>query len=77
MTGTISTLDFLYIVLAVGFIPFFTILCMILWRVYKMMDRIESVLNATEQAVHFAKNIDRVPAIIANKIVSGFNSFFK
>lgn len=77
MNGFISTLDFLYIVLAVGLIPLFTILCMILWRVYKMMDRVEAVLGATEQAIHFAKNIDRVPAIVANKIISGVNRFFK
>lgn len=73
----ISTLDFVYIVLGVGLIPFFILLCMVLWRVYKMMDRVEAVLTTTEQVIEFGKNIDKVPAMVANRLISGFNSFFK
>lgn len=73
----ISTLDFVYIVLGVGLIPFFILLCMVLWRVYKMMDRVEAVLTTTEQVIEFGKNIDKVPAMVANRLISGFNNFFK
>ena len=73
----INTLDFVYIVLGVGLIPFFILLCMVLWRVYKMMDRVEAVLTTTEQVIEFGKNIDKVPAMVANRLISGFNSFFK
>lgn len=71
----IKALDFLYLVLAFGLIPVFVILAMILWRVYKMMDRIELLLGMTEQVIGFAKNIDRVPGMIATKIVNGFHNF--
>lgn len=74
---SIDVLTFLYLVIALGLIPVFILLSMILWRVYKMMDRVEALLGTTEQVIQFAKNIDRVPALVANKIISGFNSFFK
>lgn len=73
----ISILDFLYIVIAVGLIPTFTLLCLILWRIYKNMDRFDRIMTATEQVIDFTKNINQVPALIANKVISGFNSFFK
>ena len=73
----ISTLDFLYIVLGVGMIPIFVLLSMVLWRVFKMMDRIESLLTTAEQVIEFSRNIDKVPGIIAQKLISGFHSFFK
>lgn len=74
--NTISTLDFLYIVLAVGLIPTFTLICMVLWRVYKTMDRVDAVLTTTENVIDFARNIDKVPGIVANKVMAGFNRFF-
>lgn len=69
----ISIIDFLYIVLAVGLIPTFTILCMILWRIFKMLDRIEYLLWTAEKAVNFARNLDRVPNMIISKIMSKFD----
>lgn len=71
----IDALTFLYLVLAFGLIPVFIFLAMILWRIYKMMDRVELLLGTTEQVIGFAKNIDRVPGMIATKIVNGFHNF--
>lgn len=48
---------------------------MILWRVFKMLDRVEAVLKVSEEAIYFAKNIDKIPAIVANKIISAVNNF--
>lgn len=69
----ISVIGFLYIVLAVGLIPTFTILCMILWRIFKMLDRVEYLLWTDEKAVNFARNLDRVPNMIISKIMSKFD----
>lgn len=68
----INTLDFLYIVLAIGLIPTFTLLCMVLWRVYHMMDRVEAIIGFTEKTAKFVSNIDKVPAMLFDSIVSKF-----
>lgn len=68
----ISTLDFVYIVLGVGLIPFFTLLCMVLWRVYKMMDNVHNIIRFTEKTTHFVSNLDKVPNMLFNSIVSKF-----
>lgn len=73
---TIDVLTFLYLVIAIGLIPIFTLVSMILWRVYKNMDRIDAILVSLEQGVHFAKNIDKVPGLVANKLMSSVNRFF-
>lgn len=73
----IDALTFLYLVLAFGLIPVFIILSMILWRLYKNMDRIDRILELVEQIVEFSRHINEVPAIIANKFLSKINSFFR
>lgn len=73
----IDALTFLYLVLAFGLIPVFVILSMILWRLYKNMDRIDRILELVEQIVEFSRHINEVPAIIANKFLSKINSFFR
>jgi len=72
----ISTLDFVYIVLGVGLIPFFTLLCMVLWRVYKMMDHIDNIITFTERTTEFVSNLDRVPGMLASKVMAKVNKFF-
>lgn len=74
---SIDVLSFLYLVIALGLIPIFVILSMILWRLYKNMDRIDNILRLTEQLISFTKNIDQLPTIVANKFLSKMNSFFK
>lgn len=47
----ITSLDALYIVLAVILIPIGTLISMILWRVYSMLDRVERILNFADRVV--------------------------
>ena len=73
----ISTLDFVYMVLGLGLIPVFVLLSMVLWRVYKMMDHVDNILTFAEQTTEVLSNLDRVPKMLATKIMSGLNSFFR
>lgn len=73
----IDALTFLYLVLAFGLIPVFVILSMILWRLYRNMDRIDRILELVEQMVELTRHVNQLPTIIANKFISKFNSFFK
>lgn len=73
----IDALTFLYLVLAFGLIPVFVLLCMVLYRVYRLMDRADSLMNVAESVLQALKNIHQMPAMIANGIISRFNSWFK
>ena len=73
----ISTLDFVYMVLGLGLIPVFVLLSMVLWRVYKMMDHVDNILTFAEQTTEVLSNLNRVPKMLATKIMSGLNSFFR
>lgn len=72
----ISTLDFVFIVLGVGLIPFFILLCMVLYRAYKMMDHIENILSFTEKTTQFMSNLDRVPMMVATGVIGKIHQFF-
>jgi hypothetical protein len=65
----ISTLDFLYIVLAVMLFPIGTLVSMILWRIYKMMDRMERILDFIDRLVEYGKEIEKIPLAIIDKIM--------
>ncbi|MBP9779342.1 hypothetical protein KBD33_01825 [Candidatus Gracilibacteria bacterium] len=65
----ISTLDFLYIVLAVMLFPIGTLVSMILWRIYKMMDRMERILDFIDRLVEYGKEIEKIPLAIIDKII--------
>lgn len=73
----IDALTFLYLVLAFGLIPVFVILSMILWRLYRNMDRIDRILHLVEQIAEFTRHADQIPTIIANKFLQKVNSFFR
>lgn len=70
MNGSISTLDFVYMVLGIGLIPFFILLCMVLWRVYKMMDNVHNVIRFVERITHFVGSLDKYPTALMNLILS-------
>jgi len=63
----INTLDLLYIVLSVILLPIGTLISMILWRVYKMMDRVERILNFVDRIVEYGKEIEKIPMAIIEK----------
>ncbi len=72
----ISTLDFLFIVLGLGLIPVFVLLCMVLYRVYKMLDHIDRIVAFTEKTTEFVSNLDRVPMMMANGVLGAVQKFF-
>ncbi len=63
----ISTLDVLYMVIAIILLPIGTILSMILWRVYAMMDRAERILNFADRVVGYASELEKIPMMIIDK----------
>ena len=68
----INALDFLFLVLTFGFIPVFVLVSMILWRIYKNMDRIDNILTFFESIMSFTRNLDQIPGLIVSKITQYF-----
>lgn len=65
----INTLDILYMVLAIILIPIGTLVSMILWRVYTMMDRVERILNFVDRMVGYTKELEKIPVMIIEKFM--------
>lgn len=65
-----NTLDILYMVLAIILLPIGTLISMILWRVYKMMDRVEGILNFGDRIVGYAGEFERIPKMIIAKFLN-------
>lgn len=64
-----NPLDILYIVLAVCLIFVSVPLTMILWRTYKMMDRVEHILAFAERMVWYAKELESIPMKIVERFM--------
>ena len=64
-----QSLDILYIVLSVCLIFISLPLTMILWRTYKMMDRVESILGFMERLVGYAKEIESIPMKVVERMM--------
>ena len=64
-----QSLDILYIVLSVCLIFISLPLTMILWRTYKMMDRVESILGFTERLVGYVKEIESIPMKVVERMM--------
>lgn len=65
----INTLDILYMVLAIILLPIGTLISMILWRVYTMMDRIERILAFVDRMVGYAQELEKIPMMIIEKFM--------
>ena len=65
----INTLDILYLVLAIILIPIGTLISMILWRVYTMMDRIERILAFVDRMVGYTAELEKIPMMIIEKFM--------
>ncbi len=63
----IHPLDILYLVLAIILLPIGTLISMILWRVYTMMDRVEKILNFVDRIVGYASELEKIPLTIIQK----------
>lgn len=66
---TISPLDLFLLILAILAIPMGILFSMILWRVYRMLDRVEKLLDAGLKIIDLIQHIDRIPMMILNKIL--------
>ncbi len=64
-----TPLDILYMVLAIVLLPIGTLVSMILWRVYTMMDRIERILNFVDRLVEYGKEIEKIPMAIMERFM--------
>ncbi|MBS9784468.1 hypothetical protein KGV55_03905 [Candidatus Gracilibacteria bacterium] len=63
----ISTLNLLYVVLAVAIVPIATLLCMVLWRVFKILGTVENISAMIDRGIMFISNMDNVPMKIIKK----------
>lgn len=64
-----NALDILYMVLAIILLPIGTLLSMILYRTYKMMDRVERILAFADRIVGYTAELERVPMMIIEKFM--------
>lgn len=80
----IDALSLLYFVLAIGLIPVFVLLCMNLWKLFKLLNHADTVLGTAEdaikftktQAVNIIKNIETAPSRLMNSALSSIRRFF-
>ncbi len=64
-----NALDILYMVIAIILLPIGTLVSMILWRTYKMMDRIERILNFVDRMVNYTTELEKIPMMIIEKFM--------
>ncbi len=64
-----NALDILYMVLAIILLPIGTLISMILYRTYKMMDRIERILGFADRMVGYGTELERIPMMIIEKFL--------
>ncbi len=62
-----TSLDILHIVLSVCLVFLSVPLTMILWRMYKMLDRVEVILAFAERMVGYAKELEVIPMKIIGR----------
>ncbi len=63
----ITPLDALYIALTIMVFMLTLPLTMILWRVYKMMDRVEGILEFIDRLVWYGKELEKIPLSIIER----------
>ena len=64
-----NALDILYMVLAIIFLPIGTLLSMILYRTYKMMDRADRILDFVDRIVGYGAELERIPMMLIEKFM--------
>lgn len=64
-----NTLDILYMVLAIILLPIGTLISMILYRTYKMMDRVERILGFADRIVGYTAELEKIPLMIIEKFM--------
>jgi hypothetical protein len=64
-----NALDILYMVLAIILLPIGTLISMILYRTYKMMDRVERILAFADRIVGYTAELEKIPLMIIEKFM--------
>jgi hypothetical protein len=64
-----NALDILYMVLAIILLPIGTLLSMILYRTYKMMDRADRILDFVDRIVGYGAELERIPMMLIEKFM--------
>ena len=64
-----NALDILYMVLAIILLPIGTLISMVLYRVYKTMDRVERILGFADRVVGYASELEKIPLMIIQKFM--------
>ena len=64
-----NSLDILYMVLAIILLPIGTLISMILYRTYKMMDRVERILAFADRMVGYTAELEKIPLMILEKFM--------
>ena len=66
---TINPLDLLFLILAIMAIPIGIVFTMILWRVYRMLDRVEKLLDFGLKFMNVVQNWDKIPMMLLEKFL--------
>ncbi|MDD2694165.1 MAG: hypothetical protein PHY14_04535 [Candidatus Gracilibacteria bacterium] len=66
---TINSLDLLFLVMAIMAIPIGTLLTMILWRIYCMLERAEKVLDFSVRMMNMLQHWEKIPMMILEKFL--------
>ena len=64
-----NALDILYIVLAIILLPIGTLISMILYRTYKMMDRVDRILSFADRIVGYGAELEKIPMMLIEKFM--------
>ncbi|PID84410.1 hypothetical protein CSB09_01205 [Candidatus Gracilibacteria bacterium] len=65
----ISSLDLLYTVLAVMIIPVFSLICLVLWRTYKILGTVENITQMIDKGIEIVAGVDSIPMRIIKKFL--------
>lgn len=64
-----NALDILYIVLAIILLPIGTLISMILYRTYKMMDRVDRILSFADRIVGYGAELEKISLMLIEKFM--------
>lgn len=68
-----NPLDFVLIVLGLGLIPVFIFISMILYRVYRILERVDTTMTLIEGIVRAVHDFKRMPFLALEWLFSRFS----
>ncbi len=64
-----NALDILYLVLAIILIPIGTLLSMVLYRAYHMLDRVDRILSIVDRIANYTFKLEKLPMMLIEKLM--------